>query len=123
MPSNVADRVYSMRVVGDDLWVGTYQGGNIDVSIYNQSLDSDVTPYTDLGGYAYPADIEICEGIVHVAFGRLQWWQGGYVARYDTRIQTEMELLVSGQMLEDGKGWTTRTPEPWPVMIATQCCT
>ncbi len=84
MPSNVADRVYSMRVVGDDLWVGTYQGGNIDVSIYNQSQDSwDVTPYTDVGGYAYPADIEICEGIVHVAFGRLQWWQGGYVARYD----------------------------------------
>ena len=73
-----------MRVIGEDLWVGTFQGGNIDISLYNQSQDSwDVTPYTDLGGYAYPADIEICRDIVHVAFGRLQWWQGGYVARYD----------------------------------------
>ena len=84
LPSNVAGRVYSMRVIGEDLWVGTFQGGNIDISLYNQSQDSwDVTPYTDLGGYAYPADIEICRDIVHVAFGRLQWWQGGYVARYD----------------------------------------
>ena len=96
MPSNVADRVYSMRVVGDDLWVGTYQGGNIDVSIYNQSLDSwDVTPYTDVGGYAYPADIEICGMYTSLSVG----YNGGKVAMsldMTTRIQTEMELLVSG---------------------------
>ena len=57
---NVAGRVYiyacdRRRPLGRDL-----QGGNIDISLYNQSQDSwDVTPYTDLGGYAYPADIEI----------------------------------------------------------------
>ena len=112
MPSNVADRVYSMLTVGDDLWVGTYQGGNIDVSLYNSTQATwDVTPYSDLGGYAYPADFELCNDIIHVAFGRLQWWQGGYVARFD--YSDSDGNGISGEWIdswEDGDGLEDSDP-------------
>ncbi len=84
MPANVDDEVYSMLTVGDDLWIGTYQGGSADVSIWNSTEDQwTVYSANSLGSFAYPADLNLCDGIVHVAFGQIAWWSPGFVARYD----------------------------------------
>lgn len=84
MPANVDDEVYTMMTVGDDLWIGTYQGGSSDVSLWNSTQDQwTVYSSNSLGGFAYPADLNLCDGIVHVAFGQVVWWSPGFIARYD----------------------------------------
>ena len=91
LPSGTSEELYTMEVVGNNLWVGSYEGGgwnpNSDISMLDGSTDnwsSWSLGSGDIPG-GYPADIEFCSGIIHVAIGRVSWWgnQGG-VARFDT---------------------------------------
>ncbi len=91
LPSGTSDELYTMEVISNDLWVGSYQGGgwnaNSDISMLDDATGNWSTWALDSGDIpgGYPADIESCAGIIHVAIGRVSWWgnQGG-IARYDT---------------------------------------
>ena len=89
MPSSGDEDVYTVEVVGDDLWVGTYaQSGwntNADIHIKNGTTGQWQSIAAGSGSVpsGYPADIGECAGIVHVGMGSLGWWAPGGVARYD----------------------------------------
>jgi len=91
LPSGTSNELYTMEVFSNDLWVGSYQGGgwnaNSDISMLDDATGNWSSWALDSGDIpgGYPADIEICAGIIHVAIGRVSWWgnQGG-IARYDT---------------------------------------
>ncbi len=90
LPSGTSNELYTMEVFSNDLWVGSYQGGgwnaNSDISMLDDATGNWSSWALDSGDIpgGYPADIEICAGIIHVAIGRVSWWgnQGG-IARYD----------------------------------------
>ena len=80
-----------MIVVGDDLWAGSYSGGggfNTNSEIIRKNGTTGNWTTWNLGSAGIPsgytADIEVCDNIVHVAVGAVNWWgnQGG-IARYD----------------------------------------
>ena len=90
LPSGTTEQFYTMEVIANDLWVGGYQGGGWNADSDIMRLDATTDNWTvwelgtgDIPG-GYPADIEECDGIVHVSVGRISWWgnQGG-IARYD----------------------------------------
>ncbi len=92
LPANgISNELYTMEVIFNDLWVGSYQGGgwnsNSDILMLDGSTDNWTTWELGSGDIpgGYPADIELCAGIIHVAVGRVNWWgnQGG-IARFDT---------------------------------------
>ena len=80
MPSSGDEDVYSMKVIGDDLWVGTYaQNGwqtNSDVHTLNGTTGQWSSTAAGSGNLpsGYPADFAVCADIVHVAMGYLGWW-------------------------------------------------
>ena len=91
LPSGISNQLYTMEVIGNNLWIGSYQSAgwnsNSDISRLEGSTDNWTSWELDSGDIpgGYPADIEYCSGIIHVAIGRVSWWgsQGG-VARFDT---------------------------------------
>jgi hypothetical protein len=90
LPSDANDEVYTMVVVGDDLWAGSYSSGgwntNSEINRKNGSSGNWTTWNLGSAGIpgGYTADIEVCDNIVHIAVGAVNWWgnQGG-IARYD----------------------------------------
>ena len=90
LPSDTEEELYTMEVVSNTLWIGSYQGGGWNADSQILVLDGFTNNWTswDLGSGdvpgGYPADIELCNDILHVAVGRVSWWgnQGG-VARFD----------------------------------------
>ena len=89
LPSDSEDEIYSLTVAGNDLWAGTYGGNwNSDAEILRMNGSSGLWSLWDLDTGdipdGYPADIEVCDDIVHIAIGEIAWWgnQGG-IARYD----------------------------------------
>ena len=89
LPSDSAEQFYSMALIGGDLWLGSYQGGwngNSDVMRLDHATDNWTMWGLGTGDIpnGYPADIQLCNDIIHVAIGRLSWWgnQGG-IARFD----------------------------------------
>lgn len=84
------DRLYTMKIVGNDLWVGSYStsGWNRDAHVIQKNGTTGNWTGWELGTAGipdgYPADIQVCDNIVHIAIGRYSWWgnQGG-VARFD----------------------------------------
>ena len=90
LPSDANDEVYTMIVVGDDLWAGSYSSGgwNTNSEIIRKNGTSGNWTTWDMGSAGIPsgytADIEVCDNIVHIAVGAVNWWgnQGG-IARYD----------------------------------------
>ena len=94
MPSSGDEDVYSMKIIGDDLWVGTYaQSGwqtNSDVHTLNGSTGQWTSIAAGSGNLpsGYPADFAVCADIVHVAMGYLGWWAPGGIGRYDTTSST-----------------------------------
>ncbi len=90
LPSDANDELYTMTVVGDDLWAGSYNGGgwNSNSEIIRKNGSSGNWTTWNLGSAGIPsgytADIEVCDDIVHIAVGAVNWWgnQGG-IARYD----------------------------------------
>ena len=83
-----------MKVIGDDLWVGTYaQNGwqtNSDVHTLNGTTGQWSSIAAGSGNLpsGYPADFAVCADIVHVAMGYLGWWAPGGIGRYDTTSAT-----------------------------------
>ena len=90
LPSDAEDELYTMITVGDDLWAGSYSGGgfqtNSQIIRKNGTSGNWTTWQTGSAGIpdGYTADIEVCDDIVHIAIGAVNWWgnQGG-IARYD----------------------------------------
>jgi len=90
LPSDAEDELYTMITVGDDLWAGSYSGGgwqtNSQIIRKNGTSGNWTTWDTGSTGIpdGYTADIEVCDDIVHIAIGAVNWWgnQGG-IARYD----------------------------------------
>ena len=91
LPSDANDELYTMIVVGDDLWAGSFSGGggfNTDSEIIRKNGTTGNWTTWNLGSAGIPngytADIEVCDDIVHIAVGAVNWWgnQGG-IARYD----------------------------------------
>ena len=91
LPSDAEDELYTMIIVGDDLWAGSYQqGGGFQTSsqVLRKNGTSGNWTTWELGSAGIPsgytADIKVCDDIVHIAVGAVNWWgnQGG-IARYD----------------------------------------
>ena len=90
LPSSTEEEFYSMAVINDDLWLGNMEssGWNANAQILRKNGTTGNWTSWDLGSGdipdGYPADIKICDDIVHVAIGARFWWgnQGG-IARYD----------------------------------------
>ena len=90
LPSDANDELYTMITVGDDLWAGSYSGGgfNTNSEIIRKNGTTGNWTTWNLGSAGIPsgytADIEVCDDIVHIAVGAVNWWgnQGG-IARYD----------------------------------------
>ena len=88
LPSDSEEDFYSMEVVGDNLVAssGSYNDGKILALTSNSS--NWTTWDIDAGDIprGYGADIEYCDGIIHIAIGyQGPWWQtGGGIARFDT---------------------------------------
>ena len=109
MPSSGDEDVYSMKVIGDDLWVGTYaQSGwqtNSDVHTLNGTSGQWSSIAAGSGNLpsGYPADFAVCADIVHVAMGYLGWWAPGGIGRYDTASSTWISNFraQSGQIPDD----------------------
>ncbi|MEE2758733.1 MAG: hypothetical protein VYA86_02000 [Candidatus Thermoplasmatota archaeon] len=116
LPNNVQDAVFSMEVIGDDLWIATMatQGWNRNSKILQLNGTSGQWTVHDVGSgqvpEGYGADIGLCDGIVHVAINRWSGWgsQGG-VARYD---------LNSASWLSDWNQGQGGLPHDNPVAIA-----
>jgi hypothetical protein len=95
LPNNVENAVYSMKVIGDDLWVSTMatSGWNRNSKILQLNGTSGQWTAHDVGSgqipEGYGADIGVCNDIVHIALNRWAGWgsQGG-VARYDLNSST-----------------------------------
>ena len=91
LPSDANDELYTMTTVGDDLWAGSYSGGggfNTNSEIIRKNGTSGNWTTWESGSAGIPdgyiADIEVCDDIVHIAVGAVNFWgnQGG-IARYD----------------------------------------
>ena len=90
LPSDAEDELYTMIVIEDDLWAGSYSGGGFQTNsqIIRKNGTSGNWTTWDTGSVGIPdgytADIEVCDNIVHIAVGAVNWWgnQGG-IARYD----------------------------------------
>ena len=89
LPSGSEERFYSMALIDNDLWVGSYQGGwsgGSDIMRLDDATDNWTSWALGTGDIpdGYPAEIQLCNDIIHVAIGRLSWWgnQGG-IARFD----------------------------------------
>ena len=88
LPSGSAEQFYSMEVVGNGLWLGSYGGGNSgsEIMLLDGSTDNWTTWNLGTGDIpgGYPADIEVCNDVIHFMIGRVSWWgnQGG-IARFD----------------------------------------
>ena len=88
LPSGSAEEFYSMEVVGNGLWLGSYGGGNSgsEIMLLDGSTDNWTTWNLGTGDIpgGYPADIEVCNDVIHFMIGRVSWWgnQGG-IARFD----------------------------------------
>ncbi len=116
LPNNVEDAVYSMEVLGDDLWISTMSTGGWNRNSKLLQLNGTTNQWTvhDVGSgqipEGYGADFGICDDIVHVALNRWSGWgsQGG-VARYD---------LNSGNWLSDWNQGQNGLPHDNPVAIA-----
>ena len=90
LPSGSAEQFYTMEVVGNGLWLGAYEGGGWNPDSNIMMLDGTTDNWStwelgtgDIPG-GYPADIEVCDNIIHFMIGRVSWWgnQGG-IARFD----------------------------------------
>ena len=90
LPSGSAEQFYTMEVVGNGLWLGAYEGGGWNPDSNIMMLDGTTDNWStwelgtgDIPG-GYPADIEVCDDIIHIMIGRVSWWgnQGG-IARFD----------------------------------------
>ena len=116
LPNNVEDAVYSMAVIGDDLWAATMgtSGWNRNSKILQLNGTSGQWTVHDVGSgqipEGYGADFGVCDNIVHVALNRwAQWGSQGGVARYD---------LNSGNWLSDwNQGGQGGLPHDNPVAI------
>ena len=115
LPNNVEDAVYSMEVIGDDLWVSTMStsGWNRNSKLLQLNGTSGQWTVHDVGSgqipEGYGADFGICDDIVHVALNRwAQWGSQGGVARYD---------LNSGNWLSDWNQGQNGLPHDNPVAI------
>ena len=88
LPSGSGEEFYSMEVVGNGLWLGSYGGGNSgsEIMLLDGSTDNWTTWNLGTGDIpgGYPADIEVCNDVIHFMIGRVSWWgnQGG-IARFD----------------------------------------
>ena len=91
LPFDANDELYTMTTVGDDLWAGSYSGGggfNTNSEIIRKNGTSGNWTTWESGSVGIPdgyiADIEVCDDIVHIAVGAVNFWgnQGG-IARYD----------------------------------------
>jgi len=116
LPNNVEDPVFSMKVIGDDLWVATMltTGWNRNSKILQLNGTSGQWTVHDAGSgqipEGYGADIGVCNDIVHVAMNRwAQWGSQGGVARFD---------LNSGTWLTDWNQGQNGLPHDNPVAIA-----
>ncbi|MDE0708568.1 MAG: hypothetical protein OSB33_06430, partial [Candidatus Poseidoniales archaeon] len=117
LPNNVEEAVYSMDVIGDDLWVATMatNGWNRESKLLQLNGTSGQWTVHDAGSgqipEGYGADFGVCDDIVHVAMNRwAQWGSQGGVARYD---------LNSGTWLSDwNQGGQNGLPHDNPVAIA-----
>jgi hypothetical protein len=116
LPNNVEDSVFSMEVIGDDLWVATMltNGWNRNSKILQLNGTTGQWTVHDAGSgqipEGYGADIGVCDDIVHVAMNRwAQWGSQGGVARYD---------LNSGTWLSDWTQAQNGLPHDNPVAIA-----
>ena len=104
LPNNVEDAVFSMDVIGDDLWVATMATGgwNRDSKLLQLNGTSGQWTVHDAGSgqipEGYGADFGVCDDIVHVAMTRWAHWgsQGG-VARYDLNSGTWLSSWNQGQ--------------------------
>ena len=90
LPSDSEDEFYSMEVINSDLWLGSLGTGGWNPGTQILRKDGSTGNWTswdldsgDIPG-GYPADIKLCDDIIHVAIGRRSFWgnQGG-VARFD----------------------------------------
>ncbi len=116
LPNNVEEAVYSMDVIGDDLWVATMatNGWNRESKLLQLNGTSGQWTVHDAGSgqipEGYGADFGVCDDIVHVAMNRwAQWGSQGGVARYD---------LNSGTWLSDWNQGQNGLPHDNPVAIA-----
>ena len=88
LPSGSNEEFYTMEVVGNGLWLGSYGGGNSgsEIMLLDGSTDNWTTWNLGTGDIpgGYPADIEVCNDVIHFMIGRVSWWgnQGG-IARFD----------------------------------------
>ena len=116
LPNNVEDSVYSMEVIGNDLWVSTMgdNGWNRNSKLIQLNGTSGQWTVHDVGSgqipEGYGADFGVCDDIVHVAMNRwAQWGSQGGVARLD---------LNSGTWLSDWNQGQNGLPHDNPVAIA-----
>jgi len=104
LPNNVEEAVYSMEIIGDDLWIATMSTGGWNRNSKILQLNGTTGQWTvhDVGSgqipEGYGADIGLCNNIVHVALNRWAGWgsQGG-VARYDLSQNTWISDWNQGQ--------------------------
>jgi len=88
LPSGSNEEFYTMEVVGNGLWLGSYGGGfsGSEIMLLDGSTDNWTTWNLGTGDIpgGYPADIEVCNDVIHFMIGRVSWWgnQGG-IARFD----------------------------------------
>ena len=90
LPSDSEEEFYTMAIIDDDLWLGSMEssGWNSNSQIMRKNGTNGNWSSWDLGTGdipdGYPAEIKLCDDIVHVAIGARFWWgnQGG-IARYD----------------------------------------
>ncbi|MCH1523814.1 MAG: hypothetical protein L7S41_01530 [Candidatus Thalassarchaeaceae archaeon] len=109
LPSDANDELYTMITVGDDLWAGSYSGGggfNTNSQIIRKNGTSGNWTTWDSGSVGIPdgyiADIEVCDDIVHIAVGAVNFWgnQGG-IARYDLAADDWMTSVLTSNGLAD----------------------
>ncbi len=87
LPSESQEDIYSMKTIGNSLWLssGSYGDGLVMV-LYNGNWSTWEIDSGDIPD-GYGADIVFCDDIVHVAIGfeSNAWWRsGGGIARFDT---------------------------------------
>ena len=87
LPSESQEDIYSMKTIGNSLWLssGSYGDGLVMV-LYDGNWSTWEIDSGDIPD-GYGADIVFCDDIVHVAIGfeSNAWWRsGGGIARFDT---------------------------------------
>ena len=109
LPSDANDELYTMITVGDDLWAGSYSGGggfNTNSEIIRKNGTTGNWTTWNAGSVGIPsgyiADIEVCDDIVHIAVGAVNFWgnQGG-IARYDLVADDWMTSVLTSNGLAD----------------------